>query len=332
MNAGLESATGLSSVTDVIAFRAAMDVEREERRERGENYENLSWIYGMKRLERGLDANLFGRIMELTRTAEGGSMEGVITRMTGTFGLNHIQAYELYRGVREGRHMDDGELRRLIDRQRDPPSVTGREFQAAQITARVVNLYTEMGMYYFDRQFNVLAETLDQSVTKYGELKRGSREAERRERWEAEDGGRNAFNLPEPVPVPAPPSRRERGIFPYHPNDAFPGGVPSINAGGGDPRSVWAVLDDAITTGIRIFRDTGNDDLRQTAFDIRQSFTPEGGRATSVHQNLTNFLSDAPEYRVEQLYQSLQTLIALTRTQVDLTRQYGNPSITIIDQ
>ena len=160
MNAGLEAATALSSASDVIALRAAMDVEREYRRKNEKPYEDISWIYGMKRLERGLDINLFDRFMTLSSNAEGGAMEGIIHRMMDTLGLNNINAYAILEGWRDGRHGDMDELRVLMGQQIGPPAADSRELEARGITEGIRNWWTTEAQGYWDRQLGYLRNEL----------------------------------------------------------------------------------------------------------------------------------------------------------------------------
>ena len=161
MNAGLEAATGLSSASDVMAFRAAMDVERDERRRRGESYDNVSWVYGMKRMERGLTPALLNRYMELSSAAEGGAMEGVVTRLMQTFGLNHINAHTIFRGWTPG--MDGDSLQALVDSQGGLARVDSAEMEARRIEQGVANWWARHGRTYWDQQLPLLRQALGEA-------------------------------------------------------------------------------------------------------------------------------------------------------------------------
>ena len=159
MNAGLAAATGLGSATDVIAFRAAMELEREcrlgDERYIGRGYagEDIGHIYGMKKLERGLTPELFERIMRLTGYAEGDATEGIIHRMMDTFGLGHIPAHALYTAWRGGKHGTSEQLRSLTGRQVGPPTANSAELEAARLTQGITNWWTQTGQVYWDRTF-----------------------------------------------------------------------------------------------------------------------------------------------------------------------------------
>jgi hypothetical protein len=102
--------------------------------------------------------------MNLSSTAEGGSMEGIVQRMTQTFGLNYTNALALYKGWQENPNMAGGDVQSLIDRHRGGlPSVESSELETAKITAEVMNLHARIGQIAFDGQIPELERAIGEA-------------------------------------------------------------------------------------------------------------------------------------------------------------------------
>jgi len=151
MNAGLENATGLKSTSDIIAYRAARNLTG-----------GGSYINAMMKLEEGLSPELFNEYMKLTKSAEGGSKEGIIERMRQTFGLKYKSAYELYEGWDPS--MTSASVKALVDRYNTPPpKASSPELEWAQLTAQTANIHVQTGQLKFDELIPKLREERDKA-------------------------------------------------------------------------------------------------------------------------------------------------------------------------
>jgi hypothetical protein len=151
MNAGMESATGLKSTSDIIAYQAARNLTG-----------GGSYIDAMMKLEEGLTPEFFNEYMKLTKTAEGGSKEGIIERMRQTFGLKYKSAYELYEGWDPS--MDSASVKALVDRYNTPPpKASSAELEWAQLTAQTANIHVQTGQFKFDEMIPKLREERDKA-------------------------------------------------------------------------------------------------------------------------------------------------------------------------
>jgi hypothetical protein len=158
MNAGLESATGLKSTSDIVAFRAAQNIAQR-------NGQGGSYIDSMKILEGGLTLGLFNEYMELTKNIEDGNKEAIVERMRQTFGLNYTGADALYEGWNPA--MDDTGLQALIDRYKNQPlpNAGSPELEAQKTTQAITNWWTQTGQTYWDKKIPAtLAEELAKAI------------------------------------------------------------------------------------------------------------------------------------------------------------------------
>jgi len=146
MNAGLESATGLKSTSDIVAYRAAQNIARSQGK-------GGSYLDAMKIMEGGLTPNFFNEYMRLTKNIEGGNKEATVERMRQTFGLNYTNATALYEGWKPG--MSDDSMKALVDRYKNNPlpNANGPELEGMITTEKIRNAYTEAGQIYFDKNF-----------------------------------------------------------------------------------------------------------------------------------------------------------------------------------
>jgi hypothetical protein len=110
MNSGLESATGLRSTSDIVAFRAARKLTP-----------GGDWVDTMATMEKGITPALFKEYMNLTSSIEGGSRNDIISRMVQTFGLKYNSAIELYEGWKKNPEMDEASLEALVDKYKNQP-------------------------------------------------------------------------------------------------------------------------------------------------------------------------------------------------------------------
>jgi len=153
MNAGLESATGLRSTSDIVAYRAA------------HNLSGGDYIEAMKLMERGLTPSLFNEYMRLTGNVEGGNKQAVIERMRQTFGLNYTNASALYNGWKPG--MNEASLKALVDQYSNVPlpDSSSPELEAAKTTQAITNFWTQTGQTYWDKKIpTTLAEELANAI------------------------------------------------------------------------------------------------------------------------------------------------------------------------
>jgi hypothetical protein len=144
MNAGIEQATGLQSSSDIVAFRAAMNIARE-------GNEDAHWVHAMKVMERGFTPELFNEFMSLTSNIEGaGNKGGIISRMVQTFGLSYTNAYKLFRGWNP--NMSTDSLNALVEQHRDNPlpDPSSPELSAAITTQEIIAEKMRIGKVYWD--------------------------------------------------------------------------------------------------------------------------------------------------------------------------------------
>jgi hypothetical protein len=149
MNAGLEGATELSSTSQIIAFRAAMNIAKKYGL--GDSY-----IEGQKILESGLGGKygveLFQETMRLNTSYEGGGREGIEERMRDQFNLNYTNADMLYKGYDP--NMNESEIKALIDKSKgEPPPENSPELDAVKKIEEIKNLWTQTGIMKWDANF-----------------------------------------------------------------------------------------------------------------------------------------------------------------------------------
>jgi len=156
MNAGLESATGLRSTSDIVAFRAAQNIA--QRQGKGSSY-----IDAMKVMEGGLTPSLFNEYMRLTKGIEGGNKEATVERMRQTFGLNYTNASALYEGWNP--NMNEASLKALVDQYKNQPlpNASSPELEAQKTTQAITNWWTQTGQKYWDEK---LPKTLNEELRK----------------------------------------------------------------------------------------------------------------------------------------------------------------------
>jgi hypothetical protein len=90
MNNAIAGATSLSSVTDILSFRAAQKIAPDEETMKGINPELVKdgYVKTMINLERGFSPALLKEQMSLIRTAEGSqNYEGQIERIRQMYGF-----------------------------------------------------------------------------------------------------------------------------------------------------------------------------------------------------------------------------------------------------
>jgi hypothetical protein len=163
MNAGLEGATGLSSTSDILAFRAAREIAGGD-----------SYIDAMKVLEGGLTPDLFKKYMSLTSGAESGGREGIVERLRQTFGLNYTSADKLYKAWENPEiraKLNDESLKAIINNNKnEPPPPNSPELEAAKITEAIKNWWTQTGISHWDANFpTTLVQELAKAIREYNQ-------------------------------------------------------------------------------------------------------------------------------------------------------------------
>jgi hypothetical protein len=157
MNSGLESATALSSTSDIVAYRAAKNISGSD-----------NYIDTMKVLEKGLTPELFKEYMKLTDKAEGGGKEGTVERMRQTFNLNYTNADKLYEAWKANPNISREDVQALINANRGgPEKAASPELKAAQITESIKNWYTETGIAQWDNSFGKRHQELLEAIRTY---------------------------------------------------------------------------------------------------------------------------------------------------------------------
>jgi len=162
MNAGLENATGLQSTSDIIAFRAAMNIAE------GKNGGPVSYIEGQKILEGGITPELFKEYMSLTSSAEGGNREGILERMRQTFGLKYTATDELYNSWNSNKTLTDSQLQTILDKYKNTtPEADNAELRAAVYTASTTEWWTKTGQVWWDRRITMLETEFVKAIKEY---------------------------------------------------------------------------------------------------------------------------------------------------------------------
>lgn len=96
MNSALENATSLSSVNDVMLYRAMSGLDENTRRKiLGDSYTGDSYLDTQMILERGVNSNNIGAIFDIVN-AEGGTERDKIARYKNMFGVSYTKAMDIY--------------------------------------------------------------------------------------------------------------------------------------------------------------------------------------------------------------------------------------------
>ena len=184
MNAGLESATGLSSATDILAYRGAQNVlkgmsdEDWKKAVGDQDKDGLAdikksgdYIDSMILLEKGLSANLFKEQMKLIDSAEGGGRTGSIERVRQMYGLNYHNSAMLYDTWKtSGDSLSEEKIEELIKLYgKEPPAANSPELDAAKKIEEIKNLMTQTGQDYWDDQMTKLPQELAKAIREYNE-------------------------------------------------------------------------------------------------------------------------------------------------------------------
>jgi hypothetical protein len=165
MNTGLENATGLSSVSDIVAFRAAQQISGSE-----------SYVDSMKILEQGITGEhgheLFKNYMNITSQAEGYGRDAIVERMRQTFGFNYTNADTMYNAWDKNKNITKDDWKQLIDSFKQEPSpADSPELDAAKIIEKIKNIYTDSGMIRWESTIKTLQEELTKAIQELGGIK-----------------------------------------------------------------------------------------------------------------------------------------------------------------
>jgi hypothetical protein len=187
MNAGLESATGLSSATDILAYRGARDVWGKMTDDEKNNFLNVDgkggpdvkrfggdaeYINAMMVLERGLTPELFGKQMDIMSMAEGGSEAGIVERMRKMYGLNYTQAGQLYTSWQEHKDTDPGYFesetfkKELEGFNSKPPGADSNELDFSKRISVFQNKLAMYGQTEFDAKVDALPGKIAEELAK----------------------------------------------------------------------------------------------------------------------------------------------------------------------
>ncbi|MDR0507764.1 MAG: hypothetical protein LBH32_13255 [Dysgonamonadaceae bacterium] len=191
MNAGLASATSLSSATDILAFRGAQAVLNDH------TFTDADWkkmvgdqnkdgkadikrtgdyIDAMIVLEKGLTTDLFTKQMEIINNAEGGGRTGSIERIRQMYGLNYFNSAMLYDTWKSreasGNPLDEKETEKLLNTfGKTPPTASSPELDAARMIEEIKNLKTDTGQAYWDDQISKIIEELRKAKKENDEVR-----------------------------------------------------------------------------------------------------------------------------------------------------------------
>jgi len=150
MNTGLESAVGLQSTSDIIAFRAAQRALPQ-----GTRYEDVLAL-----MERGISDKKYGtdfmrEIMNVARESEGGDRSGMIEVLRDVFKFNYNEAISFYDSWKQnGGMLSNAQLNLITGNKEkllpeaDPKKIAELGATVEQMTVR--NLIIEAGQRFWD--------------------------------------------------------------------------------------------------------------------------------------------------------------------------------------
>jgi hypothetical protein len=186
MNAGLESAVSLSSVTDILAYRGAknrlaeMGDEDWKKAVGDNNRDGLAditrggdYIDAMILLEKGLTPELFKEQMELMSGAEGGSRAGTIERMRQMYGLNYAGAAQLYQSWDANKlnagYFDSKEFAKELEKAKAAaPDADSFELDYGKVTEGFKTVMAQFGRDHFDIKLGQLPEEIAKALKANG--------------------------------------------------------------------------------------------------------------------------------------------------------------------
>ena len=159
INSGLEGATGLQDSSQVIAFKAAMeiansDAEVKKRGGRAANYGDA-----MKILENPGDnfRTLFDRINKLFKEVEGdGNIMGFIEHLRNLYGWSYTTAD----AVAHGMIPSDQMLKSGLNSAAGIPNASSPELDFQKVTQELRNIWTENGQPFFETKLNEIINEL----------------------------------------------------------------------------------------------------------------------------------------------------------------------------
>jgi len=177
INAGLESATGLKSATDIRVFRAAKKIATDEGL--GDSY----WE-AMKIMEAGLGGKYGTRLlhetMKLNMAAEGGGIKDVGESVRQQFGFNYTLTDEFLKDWLPYKDKDSKDFASLWESHKAKymnaplPDASSPELEAAKISEEVRNIYTQIGQIKFGDYHGKLLEEVKKANELLGAVKGNS--------------------------------------------------------------------------------------------------------------------------------------------------------------
>jgi len=157
MDSGLAGATGLQSSSDILAYRAVRNTMT--------GGENADWIDVIAKMEEGVNSDVIKEYIRLVSASEGGSRSEIINRIKQSFGLTTHEARSIY----DGRDIPtNNTLNRIMNEQRDIPTVESPEYKSEQMSAEIQNMYIKAGRITWDEMtIKAMEEELINSNAEY---------------------------------------------------------------------------------------------------------------------------------------------------------------------
>lgn len=165
MNEGFESATGLQSATDILAYRAAKSLP---------GMADKDYVDVMEVLEGGMTGgngvDLLKNFMTNIDIAEGGSRNGKTERLRQLTGWNYTTTNAFMRGYGDGSGIDTEKLEILLEealKNEALPNADSPELDAAKVTQSITNWWTQTGQTYWDGKLPTLGQELAKAIENY---------------------------------------------------------------------------------------------------------------------------------------------------------------------
>ena len=176
INAGMESATGLKSATDIRVFRAAKKIAMDEGL--GDSY----WE-AMKIMEAGLGGKYGTRLlhetMKLNMAAEGGGIKDVGESVRQQFGFNYTLTDKFLEDWLPYKDKDSRDFASFWESQKAKydntplPDVRSPELEWAQLTAQTANIVVQTGQIKFDEAIPMLREERKKAEEELNNVRNG---------------------------------------------------------------------------------------------------------------------------------------------------------------
>jgi hypothetical protein len=147
MNNAIANSTGLSSVTDILTFRAA------------QNPKDKDYVDTMITVEKGFTPDLLKKQMELFNTAEGGDRPGVVERIRQAYGFNYTTAAKFLDDYnKKGANMSEADIKKYTD---NPGSYDSQEKQVEVLTRLIQTDTAKISAWSLDAKIDALKAVLE---------------------------------------------------------------------------------------------------------------------------------------------------------------------------